>query len=232
MSPMPCAGVGDDWPFETFPQYLDALEARQRGHALFGHTPLRLYVMGEEATERAATPDDREDEIAGARAMDAGAIGFGKLASITQRICRQAGARRQATVEKRTLASVMGELKRGLMQVTIGKAFSTRGDGCAASTACRSPGRRCCPIYGPGGHCRQLDLAAEQRRNGAVVIPQVSCRPSEFTFGEPFDVMKMMVELSAEETRSPGAGARLSRQGMASTLYRRTAPVFRTRIAR
>src|ERR1700730_12290667 len=49
------AGLGEKWPFETFPEYLDAVE--RRGTALnvavlLGHTPLRLYVMGEEATER------------------------------------------------------------------------------------------------------------------------------------------------------------------------------------
>jgi N-acyl-D-aspartate/D-glutamate deacylase len=74
------AGLGDDWPFETFPQYLDALEKRGSAinvAALFGHTPLRMYVMGEESTERAATAD----EIGAMKklmreAMAAGAIGL------------------------------------------------------------------------------------------------------------------------------------------------------------
>src|SRR5882672_11618693 len=62
------AGIGEAWPFETFPEYLDAVE--RRGTAintgvLLGHTPLRLYVMGEAATERAAT----DDEIARMRAL-------------------------------------------------------------------------------------------------------------------------------------------------------------------
>jgi len=57
------AGLGQAWPFETFPEYLDAVE--RRGTALnvavlLGHTPLRLYVMGEDATERPATPDEIE----------------------------------------------------------------------------------------------------------------------------------------------------------------------------
>ena len=52
------AGLGNAWPFETFPQYLDTLEKRGSAiniAALFGHTPLRMYVMGEDSTERAAT---------------------------------------------------------------------------------------------------------------------------------------------------------------------------------
>src|SRR5262252_4857029 len=74
------AGLGEAWPFETFPEYLDAVE--RRGTALniavlLGHTPLRLYVMGEEATERAATPEELTRMRALVReAIDAGAIGF------------------------------------------------------------------------------------------------------------------------------------------------------------
>ena len=43
------AGVGAEWPFETFPQFLDAIERRGTAinlGALVGHTPVRLYVMG------------------------------------------------------------------------------------------------------------------------------------------------------------------------------------------
>ena len=52
------AGLGEVWPFETFPEYLDAIE--RRGTAInigvmSGHTPVRLHVMGDEATTRAAT---------------------------------------------------------------------------------------------------------------------------------------------------------------------------------
>ena len=54
--------AGVPWgEFETFPQYLDAVEAR--GTALnfgcyVGHTAVRLYVMGEDAYERPATDDE------------------------------------------------------------------------------------------------------------------------------------------------------------------------------
>ena len=48
-------GLGYDWPFESFEQYMDTIERRGTAinlGALVGHTPIRLYVMGEEATER------------------------------------------------------------------------------------------------------------------------------------------------------------------------------------
>ncbi|HKA29131.1 MAG TPA: amidohydrolase family protein, partial [Candidatus Binatia bacterium] len=52
------AGVGRDWPFETFPEFLGAIARRGTAvnvGALVGHTPVRLHVMGDEATEREAT---------------------------------------------------------------------------------------------------------------------------------------------------------------------------------
>ena len=80
--------VGVPWDeFETFPQYLEAVG--RRGTALnygcyVGHTATRLYVMGEEAYERAATPDelDRMQAVV-AEAMAGGAIGFASSASPT-----------------------------------------------------------------------------------------------------------------------------------------------------
>jgi N-acyl-D-aspartate/D-glutamate deacylase len=214
------AGLGTAWPFETFPQYLDTLEKRGSAiniAALFGHTPLRLYVMGEESTERAATPDEiAKMKTLVREAMDAGAIGFGTSVSVSHNgYAGKPVPSRQATVEEMdALVSVMGELKRGLMQITIGRDFSTRH----MAEVSRKYGvpvtwtALLSHLYGPGGHRKQLDLAAEQRKSGAVVIPQVSCRPLnfEFTFAEPFifDVMKFMIELSQADAKAPGTRRR------------------------
>jgi N-acyl-D-amino-acid deacylase len=214
------AGLGDAWPFETFPQYLDAVEGRGVAinvAALFGHTPLRLYVMGEASTERAATTD----EIAAMKklmheAMDAGAIGFGTSKSITHNgYAGKPVPSRQATVEEmHELVSVMGAMKRGLMQITIGREFSTK-EMAELSRKYQVPVTWTALLsymYGPGGHRKQLELAAQQRQSGALVIPQVSCRPLnfEFTFAEPFifDVQKIMHELAVEDAKSPGTRRR------------------------
>ena len=80
------AGVPWD-EFETFPQYLDAVE--QRGVGLnfgcyVGHTAVRLYVMGDEAYERPATDDEvAAMQRAVAEAMAGGAVGFASSASPT-----------------------------------------------------------------------------------------------------------------------------------------------------
>ncbi len=214
------SGLGESWPFETFPQYLDTLEKRGSAinvAALFGHTPLRMFVMGEESTQRAATAD----EIGAMKklmreAMEAGAIGFGTSVSVSHNgYAGKPVPSRQATVEEMdALVSVMGDIKRGLMQITIGREFSTRH----MAEVSRKYGvpvtwtALLSHLYGPGGHRKQLDLAAEQRKSGAMVIPQVSCRPLnfEFTFAEPFifDVMKFMNELAIEDVKAPGTRRR------------------------
>ena len=62
------------------PEYLDAVERagpKLNVAVMLGHTPLRLYVLGEEAAERdASEPEIEEMRRLVADALDAGAIGF------------------------------------------------------------------------------------------------------------------------------------------------------------
>lgn len=72
---------GLDWSWETFPQYLDALDARPRDidvAVYVPHSPLRVYVMGERGAAReAATPDDLAEMRRLTReGVEAGAFGF------------------------------------------------------------------------------------------------------------------------------------------------------------
>src|SRR5947199_2262812 len=79
--------AGIPWTFETFPDYLDRLDStpiRLNVGAMIGHTPLRLYVLGDDAVEREATDDEIERMRAiVAEAMAAGAVGFATSKSPT-----------------------------------------------------------------------------------------------------------------------------------------------------
>lgn len=119
-------GLGEDWGFETFPQYLDMLERRGTGinvGVLLGHTPLRLFAMGVEAMERAARPDEVEAMHKLVReAIDAGAIG---LATSTNFFHvgfagKPVPSRLADETELRSLAGALAEAGKGLLQVAAG----------------------------------------------------------------------------------------------------------------
>jgi N-acyl-D-aspartate/D-glutamate deacylase len=75
-------GEGLTWDWESFPEFLSAIESRPHDidiGAMLPHSPLRVYVMGERALEREpATPEDRAEMRKLVReALEAGALGFG-----------------------------------------------------------------------------------------------------------------------------------------------------------
>ena len=79
--PNPVLAAGLTWEWESFPEFMDALEQRPRAidiGAQAAHLPLRVYVMGDRAIRReAATPDDiAEMRRLTIEAMQSGAFGF------------------------------------------------------------------------------------------------------------------------------------------------------------
>ncbi|HSP97552.1 MAG TPA: amidohydrolase family protein [Candidatus Dormibacteraeota bacterium] len=190
------AGIGAEWPFETIPEYLDAVERRGTAinvGALVGHTAVRMYVMGEEATERAAS----NDEIARMRAivaegLRAGAIGFATSWSPTHvgYAGRPVPSRVAELKEIDALADTLAEVPHGVMQATLGPglfldqfADINRRTGKPISWTALLGG-----MLGPDGHKYILERSAAMQAEGVTVVPQVSCRPLnfEFQFKAPF----------------------------------------------
>ncbi len=209
------AGLGEDWGFETFPEYLDAIERRGTAinvGAMIGHTALRMYVMGKDATEREATPDEvaRMRALVG-EALKAGAVGFATSKAVTHigYAGKPVASRFANFDETREIARAISDAGTGMMQVTIGHGMSfeefatvAEDNDCHVSwtalLAMRKGG------LGMGDSRSQLEKSHALVERGAKVFPQVMCRPLnfEFQFRAPFifESMPVFKPVSAETT--------------------------------
>jgi len=81
---------GIDWAWETFPEYLDALDARSYAMDIATQVPhgsVRAYVMGERGATDAAAGEDERRRMAAivGEAVSAGAVGFSTSRTVLHR---------------------------------------------------------------------------------------------------------------------------------------------------
>ncbi len=118
--------AGIRWDFESFAEYLAMIEKSGVGPnvaAFVGHSSLRTYVLGADASRRAATPDEvaaMQDLVR--EAMAAGAVGF--ATSTNEPHNGENGipmpSRLADDAELRGLVTAMGESGRGIFMLTRG----------------------------------------------------------------------------------------------------------------
>ena len=189
---MPVAALeaGIDWSFEEFPEYLALLRRKgcyPNAGVFVGHSAVRTTVLGAEASERAAT----EDEIATMQgivteAVEAGAIGFATSTSINH--YGDGGvpmpSRLAEDDEMRALVGVLGELGRGIFQLTVGPSMTNeRLEGLAAQTG--RPVFMTAALHNetfPERAIGMLEGAAAAQSRGNAVWAQVSCQPLSMDF--------------------------------------------------
>ena len=191
------AGLGADWPFESFPQYLDAIETGGMAinvGVLARHTPIRTYVMGEDAVKRAATGDEIAAMARIVReAMDAGAIGFATSGAATHNGYdgNPVPSRMAEFDEVDALVGAMKRSGRGTLQATVGRKMFhaeferlARKHGVPVTWTALLSG-----MAGPGSHRKHIEATHRYfEKEGLNIIPQVACRPInfDFDFAEPF----------------------------------------------
>ncbi len=220
------AGVPWD-EFSTFPEYLAAVERGGLGlnyAAYIGHTALRLFVMGDDAYERAATAE----EIAAmqatlAEAMDAGAMGFATSFAITHRGAdgKPVPSRFATREEIDALLATLGADGRGVAAFTPGEQVSI-AQLYEMQPKVGVPFTYTALLTVPsGGHDRSVALNREGWAQGAQVWPQVSPRPLRFSMSmtDPFtlNVNPRFAELMAG-TQEPRRAAYADPQWRAEAL--------------
>jgi N-acyl-D-amino-acid deacylase len=214
--------AGIDWSFETFPEYLDALESggsRLNIAAFVGHTPVRTYVMGEDASSRAAT----DAEIARMRtivreAIDAGAIGFSSSREIGHWGAwgRPVPSRVATADEVMALASELTCAGRGIFGIVGGPDFWANDLPAVAARIAR-PVTFGAVLTGRGSGDKREDerrgkamaLLDQSFYVGSNVYPQITCRPivHRVVLRDPVCFYKLqsfahLLELPAEERES------------------------------
>ena len=117
--------AGIDWQWESYGEYLDAIDRRGLGinvAGLVAFTPLRHYVMGEASFERQAT----DDEIATMRtllreAMEQGAFGFTTTTGRTHVGYggRPLACRNASQAELMGLCHALRDVERGAIEIAL-----------------------------------------------------------------------------------------------------------------
>jgi N-acyl-D-aspartate/D-glutamate deacylase len=189
---------GIRWDFETIPEFLDQLErqgAVPNIAAFAGHSSIRTWVMGEAATQRAASDDEIiRMQILVREAMQAGAIGFATSTSPAHN--GEGGVPMPSRLaddrELRALVGAMGESGRGVFMLT--KGGHTRIDFLESLAA--DSGR---PVVvaallhnrtNPDAVFADLNAIAQANARGHALLGAVSCCPltMDFTLASPYPV--------------------------------------------
>ena len=210
---------GVRWDFETYPQYLDAMEHRgvvPNVASFVGHSSVRTFVLGADATKRAATTA----EIAEMRrlvleAVRAGAIGF--ATSTLEQHNGEAGipmpSRLADEAEMLALTGALGEAGRGVFMLTKGMTSTIPWLEKIAAASGR-PVMIAAMFVDPGDPTRVFREIGEieaARGRGRELWAQVGCFPlgMEFTLRHPYPLEAFLAWRPAIEAPDENAYRRV-----------------------
>jgi N-acyl-D-aspartate/D-glutamate deacylase len=188
--------AGVRWDFESYPQFLDAMERRgvvPNVGSFVGHSSVRTYVLGADATKRAASAAEiGEMRRIVLEALRAGAIGF--ATSTLEQHNGEHGtpmpSRLADADELFTLTGALGEAGRGVFMLTKGMTTTIPWLEEIAARAGR-PVMIAAMFVDPGDPTRVFKELSEiegARTRGHELWAQVGCFPlgMEFTLRHPY----------------------------------------------
>ena len=191
---------GIEWSWETFPQYLDALAAREYSMdlaAFLPHAPLRVYVMGDRGALDVAPTESEISEMAShvRASIEAGAIGVSTSRSLNHRTLD--GELVPGTFANSTelvaLAQAMVDAGGGLFEAVptgeTGEDYETVLNEIALLAEVSK--RTGAPVTflmiqsmgAPDLWMEQLSAVAKANAEGAKLVPQVAGRPGGMLIG-------------------------------------------------
>ena len=182
---------GIDWQWESFPEYLDALEVMPRVldiAAQIPHAALRAYVMGDRAHDDATT--EEVEEMAGLveEALRAGAIGFTTSRTILHNSKHGLVPGTAAPADElRSIGRAMARAGHGVFEMVSDHASTPTEREWMIELAGHTGVKVTYALaQGPGdprAYRASLDDADRLSADGIDVVPQVSCRPTGMLFG-------------------------------------------------
>ena len=186
--------AGINWNFESFSEYLEVLDRmpkRLNVAAMVGHSAIRLFVMGPDAMERAASPPERADIASQVvQALEAGAAGFAtsRSAPHTGAFGRPVPSRLADVDELVAIAEAMDTVDRGTIQLAAGAGLDEMAVMAARTERPITWSALLTGRYAPVTSAEMVDRTAALRPS---VWPQISCRPlvMQFCLGSPRGIL-------------------------------------------
>lgn len=217
--PLEALRAGVDWSFETYPQYLDALERMgsvPNVASFVGHSSVRTWVLGKDASTRAASKDEvGEMKRLVKEAMQVGAVGF--ATSTLEQHNGENGVPMPSRLadehEMLELTGALGEAGRGVFMLTKGmkttvpwleKIAASNGRPVMVAALFVDPND-------PERVFREFGEIAQARSRGRELWGQVGCFPlgMEFTLAHPYPLEAFLAWRPAIEAGSSEAYRRI-----------------------
>ena len=200
--PLEALRAGVDWSFESYPEYLGLLERKQvvpNVASFVGHSSVRTYVLGEDASKRAATKGEvSEMKRIVTEALRAGAVGFA-----TSTLEQHNGENRIPMPsrladehELMELTGALGEVGRGVFMLTKGMTTTVPWLE-RVSARNRRPVMIAAMFIDPNDPTRVFEEFEEigaARSRGHELWGQVGCFPlgMEFTLRHPYPLEALL----------------------------------------